>query len=116
MLTPTTHILSYLGLRPTGDLGPLTAYTSKRGKHVWFLKAPPTCPPTVWQTRQRNKFRLAARAWRALSDAERNEWHRAETRGKLNITAYNLYVYWTLTRDDRAICTIARQTDTNLIP
>lgn len=115
MLTPTSHILNYLGLRPTGDLGPLTGYTSKRGKLVWFLKAPPTCPPSVWQTSQRNKFRLAALAWNALSDAERQQWHLAEQRGPLNITGYNLYIYWTLTGDDHAVRAIERLTDTNLI-
>lgn len=115
MLTPTSNILSLLGWNPTGDLGPLTGYTSKRGKIVWFLKAPPTCPPSDWQIRQRNKFRLVAMAWQAMTDADRQQWHLAEIRGRLTITGYNLYVYWSLSHDDEAIRTIQRQTGTTLI-
>ena len=45
VMTPEDIMLSFLGFGATGDLGPLTVYTNKRGKLVWFLKAPPTCPP-----------------------------------------------------------------------
>lgn len=115
MLTPTNKILSLLGWRPTGDLGPLTGYTSRRGKIVWFLKAPPTCPPSDWQISQRNKFRLVAMAWKALTEVQRDQWKTAEQLGHLNITGYNLFTYWCLTRDDDTIRTIQRQTDTSLI-
>ena len=115
MLTPTDNILCLLGWNPTGDLGPLTGYTTKRGKVVWFLKAPPTCPPTDWQVHQRNKFRLVAAAWKGLSAAAREQWHLAEVRGRLNITGYNLFAYWSLSKDDAAIHTIERQTATTLI-
>lgn len=115
MLTPTSNVISLLGWRPTGDLGPLTIYTSKRGKIVAFLKAPPTCPPSAWQSHQRNAFRLVARAWNGLTDAQRNQWHLAEVRGPLNITGYNLFTYWCLSGDDDSIRTIQRQTGTNLV-
>lgn len=116
MLEPTSKILCILGFRPTGDLGPLTAYTSKRGKVVWFLKAPPTTPPSDWQLHCRNAFRLIAHVWNALTEDVRQQWSLAERRGFLNITGYNLFVYWNMTRDDAAIRTIQRQTKTNLIP
>lgn len=115
MLTPTSNILCILGWRPTGDLDGLTAYTSKRGKVVWFLKAPPTCPPTMWQISQRNKFRCIAAAWKALTAEAREQWHLAEVRGYLNITGYNLFTWWCIHRDDAIIRTIERQTGTNLI-
>lgn len=115
MLTPTSKIISLLGWGPTGDLGPLTIYTSKRRKIVAFLKAPPTCPPSAWQSHQRNAFRLVARAWNGLTDAQRDQWRLAEVRAPLNITAYNLFTYWCLTHDHAMIRTIQRQTDTNLV-
>lgn len=115
MLTPGDPVLSLLGLRPTGDLGGLTCYTSKRGKIVWFIKAPPTCPPSDWQSSQRNKFRFVAQAWNALPAATREQWHQAEVLSPLSITGYNLFVYWSLTGDDAAIATIERQTGTTLL-
>lgn len=115
MLTPTSNIISLLGWRPTGDLGPLTIYTSRRHKIVAFLKAPPTCPPTEWQSHQRAAFRLIARAWNGLTDEQREQWHLAEVRLPLNITGYNLFVWWNLSHDDETIRTIQRQTGTNLI-
>jgi hypothetical protein len=115
MLQPTSKILCLLGWRPTGDLADLTAYTSKRGKVVWFLKAPPTTPPTVWQLRQRNRFRLCAYAWKALRPEVRSEWNNAAQRGRLYCTGLNLWMFWNLTRDSTTIRTIQRQTGTTLI-
>jgi len=62
-------MMALMGMNPTGDLGPFTIYTSRRAGTVWFNKAPPTSPPTVWQIQQRNAFRLAAEAWRAFPPA-----------------------------------------------
>lgn len=115
VMTPQDRLLSWLGFNPTGDLGPLTGYTNKRGKLVWFIKAPPTCPARPWQISQRNTFRLIAMTWKALSDADRQQWHLAETRGHLNITGYNLFTWWSITGDDATIRTIEHQTGTNLI-
>lgn len=115
VMTPQDRLLTWLGFGATGDLGPLTGYTNKRGKLVWFLKAPPTTPPAPWQIHQRNKFRLVARAWNGLSDAARYQWHLAELRGHLNVTAYNLFTWWSLIGDDAIIRTIEHQTGTNLI-
>lgn len=115
MIEPTSKILSLLGWNPTGDLDGLTGYTTKRGKVVWFLKAPPTCPATQWQIHQRNKFRLVAAAWKGLTQDARQQWSLAEQRGRLNLTGYNLFTYWSITHDDEAIRTVERQTDTTLI-
>lgn len=115
MLTPETRLLNYLGFRPTGDLGPLTGYTSKQAQLVWFLKAPPTCPPSPQQISLRNRFRMVAMAWKAMPAAAREQWRSAERRGGLNITGYNLFTWWSTVGDDATIRTIERQTDTNLI-
>lgn len=39
------QLLNYLGFVTWGDLGPLTLYRNKRGRMVFYPKAPPTSPP-----------------------------------------------------------------------
>lgn len=116
LITTETRFLNLMGFRPTGDFGPLTGYTTKRGKAVWFLKSPPTTPASPWQLRQRNAFRLAAIAWQTLTAAQRQAWLAAQDAGRLNITGYNLWVYYQLTKDVAAIRTIERQTGLQLLP
>jgi len=109
-------IPALLGFRPTGDLGPLTIYTSKRGKIVAYPKAPPTSPPTFHQLRNRNRFRLVALLWSNLLPAERNQWTLAAHRTGASITGYNLFVFYQMTHDEPPIRTIERQTHTTLLP
>ena len=116
MFSPKAKLLTILGLQPTGDLGPLTGYTSKRGKPVWFLKAPPTKPPTGWQVHQRNKFRLAAVQWAMLLEQERQAWLDAARLAHLTITGYNLFVYYHCTHDRATIATIEHQSGVQLLP
>ncbi len=110
-----TKVLKLAGLRPTGDFGPLTGYTSKRGKAVWYLKAPPKTPATGWQRLQRWKFRLVAMAWSALAPAERANWLNAASQARLNITGYNLFLWYQLLGDRATIATIERQTGIRLL-
>lgn len=116
MFSPKAKLFTVLGLQPTGDLGPLTGYTSKRGKPVWFLKAPPTKPPTGWQVHQRNKFRLAALQWTILPEQQRQAWLDAARIAHLNIGGYNLFVYYHCTRDRPAIATVEHQSGVRLLP
>lgn len=116
LIAPETKVLNYLGFSPTGDLGPLTGYTTKRGRGVWYLKAPPKTPSTPWQTRERNKFRLIALLWNGLPAAQRQDWLSAAGAAKLNITGYNLFVWYQHTQDDATIHTIERQSGITLIP
>lgn len=105
-----------MGFRPTGDLGPLTGYTSKRGIGVWYLKAPPKEPPTGYQTHYRNLFRLVAEAWQSLPEAKRTDWLDAARRASLRITGYNLFLWYYHTRDIACIRTIEHQSGLKLIP
>jgi len=116
LIAPKSKGLNLLGLRPTGDFGPLTGYTSKRGKPVWFLKAPPTSPPTGWQTHQRNVFRQIARTWKAMPEADRQAWLSAAKAAALNITGYNLFVWYQITKNRTAIATVERQSGITLLP
>lgn len=107
--------LDLLGFSPTGDLGPLTAYTSTRHGTVWFAKSPPQKAPSPWQVRQRDRFRLAAIAWRALTSASRARWHLACRRARLYLNGYTLWIYWQLTRDRGKMQTIEHNSGIDLI-
>lgn len=107
--------LTFIGFNPSGDLGPLTAFHSKRVGTVWFTKAPPTTPATDFQRRQRDRMRLAAQAWKALTNAERTQWHTACRRVGLYIHGYNLWVWWQLTRDRAKLSTIERLSRLSLV-
>jgi len=109
------RLLNLLGLKPTGDLGPLTAYTSVRSKPVWFVKANPLNPPSPLQTQLRNLWRLYAMQWRALTPEERSNWRQACRRARLKLTGPALF-FWFQRRQDRAtIQTIERQTGLQLL-
>lgn len=108
--------LKLIGMNPTGDLGGLTAYTSKRAGTVWFPKSPPLTPPTEWQLIQRNLFRCAALAWRALKKEKRHAWNLACDRNRLLLHGYQLWVWWQLKRDRQALATIERIAALSLTP
>lgn len=110
------QISSFLGLRPTGDLGPNTWYTKRRGTIVFFPRSPPKQPPTDRQIRQRQNFTLAAAAWQSLTPATRAAWELATKRLSLSLNGYNLWTWYFHSRDDRAIATIARQSSLDLFP
>lgn len=112
-LTPKQ--MTIMGLCPTGDLGPYTIYTSRRAGTVWFTKAPPLSPPSVFQIRQRNAFRLAAEAWRALLPTRRAAWCQAARRARLYLSGYTLFIWWQTKRDRQALATIERLSRTPLL-
>jgi hypothetical protein len=100
---------TYLGLKIQGDLGPFTCYTSKRGKVVWYLKAPPKEPPTWEQVLQQNLFQCVGWAWQALAPPQREQWERVTKRARLRITGYDLFTYLETSGDEAALATIERQ-------
>lgn len=116
MRSAVHKFLPILGLRPTGDLGPFTIYTKPDRVRVAFIKAPPTKPPTERQIAQRDQFRAAAIAWKALAQADRNNWHTVCRYLSLYLHGYNLFVYWFLSHDDASIRTVERQSGIDLLP
>lgn len=115
MQQPHPKLLSFLGFSATGDLGPLTAYTSKQHKQVWFPKTNPLNPPSAMQHKMRNFFRLVAMSWRALSATQRQAWQQAADAAGLRVTGYNLFLWYQRTRDAATIATIERQTGISLL-
>lgn len=111
---PKNPLLQFLGLRPTGDLGGLTAYTTRTNRTTWFLKAPPKTKPSELQRAQRNRFRAIADIWQRLTPQQRQTWRTATARAHLTITHYNLWLYYWTTLDLEAIRTIEHQTSLEL--
>lgn len=111
----TDRCLNFLGLRPYGDLGGLTCYTTRRRRTVWFVKAPPTCPPSLGQRLQRLRFTTAARAWQSLKPDQRDRWNRAAQAAGLQLHGYDLWIHWQIVHDLATIRTIEHQTNIELV-
>lgn len=110
------HRLRWIGLRPTGDIGDVTVYTSQRNKAVFFTKSPPLEPASPLQRRQRGKFTLAALAWQTLTQEDRNAWLLATRRLGLHLSGYSLFLWYQLKRDRAAIRTVERLSGIKLLP
>lgn len=106
---------SLLGFNATGDLGGLTAYTSRKGRTVWFKKSPPLRPPSYHQRVMRNRFRTIATSWNALIPDRRSAWIRAARTARLRIGGYALYLWYQTTRDRAAIATVERLSGETLL-
>lgn len=102
---PLAHVL---GLNIQGDLGPLTWYTSGRGKFVWYPRAPPLEPPSPIQTQLRAEFTSAATKWQATTAANRSNWELATKNARLRINGYNLWVWFCRTRNVEQLASIER--------
>lgn len=111
---PQPKLFNVMGFNATGDLGGFTLYTNKKGKLVWFIKAPPTTPPTYYQDIKRNYFRRAAAAWARMPDELKKRWEQVTKRLSLRLTGYDLWVFWYTCSDDLALRTLQRQSEINL--
>lgn len=105
-----------LGFVTWGDIGPLTIYRTKRGRMVFFAKAPPLCPASLAQQANQDLWRLAAVNWKRMDADRRARWELASKRASLSITGYNLFVYWSTTNDTTAVQTVERITGLDLLP
>ena len=104
-----------LGFNATGDLGGLTAYTSRKGRTVWFKKSPPLRPPSYHQRVMRNRFRNIALTWSALAADRRAAWIRAAHAARLRIGGYALFVWYQFHQSRATIQTIERLTKEQLL-
>lgn len=94
-----TKLFTYMGFRLSGDLGKYTMYTYCRRRPVFFLKSPPLTPATAAQIRQRNRFRIVGYYWRSLGPVRQALWQQLAFRARLNITGYNLFLYFAIKQD-----------------
>lgn len=109
------RILSFFGLRPTGDFGPWTFYTNKQGIPVWFIKSPPEKPPTARQIFVRTKLADFARSWTFLTKQDKINWEKASKRPNLRMTGYNLFQWWRWHGNRTVMKTIERQSGEQLL-
>lgn len=91
-----------------GDLGPVTTYTSRRGRLVLFPRSPPLTPPSPGQAAMRDIWRAAAQLWRLLPPEKRQAWMQLAQIAKLRMHGYALWTYYVRTADDATIETLQR--------
>lgn len=108
------RLLSLFGLRPTGDFGPWTFYTNKQGIPVWFIKAPPTSPPTARQLFVQSRLTIFAQYWTAQTAETKMKWERASKKAGLGMTGYNLWQWWWWHKNRTVLTTIERQSGVEL--
>lgn len=115
MRTKLTSLLHLIGLQVQGDIDGVTCYRSARKPLIWYLKAPPTKPPSDLQIWQRQRWTDILQDWLDFSDAARLAWMRLATLGHLRIHGLNLYIWWRCSEDDSIIQTLERQTGISVL-
>jgi hypothetical protein len=106
--------LAVWGMGLYGDIGGITLYTDRFGRHVSYPVAPPKEPPSPLQIAHRNRFRLAVTNWKALDQATRADWEALSKAAWLMMTGHNLWVLLSLNPDPAALNTLCRQTGINV--
>jgi hypothetical protein len=105
-----------MGTQITGDVGPLSIYTTRGGRRVAYPHAPPTTPPTYAQSWQRTRLTMAALAWTQLPAADKTNWNLATQRTGIRLAGMQLFVACALAGDRGCYATIARQAGVTLEP
>lgn len=107
---------SVIGLIVSGDLGGYTIYTDRHQRKIVFPKAPPKEPPTIHQTRLRERFRLAQAEYMAASPPERSAWEQLTLRSSLCMTGQNLFIHVAMKHTFGTLTTIMQQTGVSVTP
>lgn len=115
MKTVPKSLLNFLGIRIQGDLADITCYRSKRGGVIWFLKAPPKCPPSELQNQLREKWRAILDDWLALPEETKANWELITQAASLCLHGLNLYIWWRCSQDDAIIHTLERHTGIDVL-
>lgn len=94
-----SETVQFIALNLQGDIGPITCYTSQRGKVVTFPRVPPLNPPSPTQEVIRERFRQSAVLWNALTPQQRAAWLTLADRCNLGITGYDLWTHYAICQD-----------------
>ena len=105
-----------VGLMISGDLGPLTIYTTQKGKIVAFPKSPPHKPGSPGQLTQRKRFRDAQNSFMALMPSEQAAYDLVTRKLSICMTGANLWIHFCLRHDDGVFATVQQQTGLTLAP
>lgn len=111
-IIPLTRVLGYL---VTGDLGDFTFYTNRRGRIVFYSKAPPLSPTSPAQRVQRTRMQQAGAAWQNMTPGQRAKWRQAAARCNMPINGPALAAAWIM-KPGAWIETVARQSNVQLPP
>jgi len=110
------EIAFMLGFSATGDFGWSTWYTRANGQKVVFAKyVLDGKRKTPARVAQRDRWRAAAAEWRALPITTKQNWLNACRNLSLPLTGYNLFMFWVMQQDRKAIETIERQSGLSLL-
>lgn len=104
-----------LALKLQGDIGGLTTYTTRRGRIVYFIQAPPNQPMSADQSYFRSQFRAAIACWQAMSKQQQQAWYRACRTAHLRIGPTALIVAALMPGRTSDIRTIERQSGERLL-
>lgn len=105
-----------MGMHVAGDVGPLTIYTTKRGKIVAFPRSPPHKAPSPAQNTQRYRFRSAILNWKLLTDDQRAAYEQTTLRLSMCLTGLNLWIHVALVHDFSLLDTLHSQSGIYLTP
>jgi len=83
---------SLLGLQVSGDAFGLTFYTKARHRVVAYAQAPPKLPRTFGQKAWATRFGNAMRAWRALSEPDRQLYRDYAKASGIPMLGHNIWV------------------------
>ena len=100
----------YLGLYTWGDVADLTFYRAHNGRLVWYPKAPPKTPASPAQAYHRDRMRLAALSWAALTPAGRATWRALAARAYIRIGPTALFYAAFTNPNPRWLRTLEAQT------
>jgi len=112
MITPTYG--NMMGFNPTGDFGPFTIYTAKNRKPIFYIKKPPTAPPTARQAFVRERLKDIAIWWASQTKDNKALWERVSKKARLRMCGYALFQWWHWHHDDAKMATIQQQSGLTL--
>lgn len=118
MILRSSPFLHLAGLSLYGDIADLTTWLNlhvRPRRLVAFAKAPPKTPPSPAQVSQRNRWRAALAAWRALPPKDRSLWNQATRLARCRCSGLNLFIAWQSRQPIAEIRTIERQSGIQLI-
>lgn len=99
-----------IAARISGRFAGLDWYTSRRGKHIAYAPPPITQPPTPEQIECRDRFRKAMKAYKALTQGERQSLEIAARRASLSLSGLNVWISAYTCKGQTALDALSQQT------
>jgi hypothetical protein len=104
-----TPDFSLVGLQVAGDVGPVTVYTDRFFRKIWFPRSPPKEPPSAIQIWQRDRWRSAIAAYNALTIPEKANLAACCRKLSLQVTGPSLWLWLSFRSSPSQKQTLERQ-------